>query len=46
MGSIRIELTNAALDRLDLVVSDIRNADLQANPSQKYYIICGTKFGL
>ena len=39
--SIRIALTDAALNGLDVVVADIRNNYLQATSSQKDYIICG-----
>ena len=39
--SIRIALTDAALNGLDVVVADIRNNYLQETSSQKDYIICG-----
>ena len=39
--SIRIALTDAALNGLDVVVAEIRNNYLQATSSQKDYIICG-----
>ena len=44
--SVRIALTYAALNDLDVMAADIRNAYLQAPSSQKDYIICGTEFGL
>lgn len=44
--SIRIALTYAALNKLDVWASDIRNAYIQAPSSRKDYIICGPEFGL
>ena len=44
--SVRIALTYAALNELDVVAADIRNAYLQAPSSQKDYVICGPEFGL
>ena len=44
--SIRIALTYAALNKVDVNAADIRNAYLQAPSSQKNYIICGLEFGL
>jgi hypothetical protein len=44
--SVRIVLTYSALNELDVMAADIRNAYLQALSSQKDYIICGPKFGL
>ena len=44
--SVRIALTYAALNGLDVCAADIRNAYLQAPSSQKDYIICGPEFGL
>ena len=44
--SVRIALTYAALNDIDVVAADIQNAYLQAPSSQKYYIICGAEFGL
>jgi hypothetical protein len=44
--SVRNALTYAALNGLDVVAADIRNAYLQAPLSQKDYIICGPEFGL
>ena len=44
--SVRIALTYAALNGLDVFAADIRNAYLQAPSSQKDYIICGPEFGL
>jgi hypothetical protein len=44
--SVRIALTYSALNELDVMAADIRNAYLQAPSSQKDYIICGPKFGL
>ena len=43
--SIRIALTYAALNGLDVCAADIQNAYLQAPSSQKHYIICGPEFG-
>ena len=43
---MRIALTYAALDGIDVVAADIKNAYLQAPSSEKYYITCGTEFGL
>ena len=42
--SVRIALTYAALNKLDVCVADIRNAYLQAPSSEKHYIICGAEF--
>jgi hypothetical protein len=44
--SVRIALTYAALNGLDVQAADIKNAFLQAPSSQKDYIICGPEFGL
>eukprot|EP00957_Ditylum_brightwellii_P036795 2786635-Ditylum_brightwellii.AAC.1 len=44
--SIRIALTYLALNGLDEVGAGIRNAYLQAPPSQRDCIICGPEFGL
>jgi hypothetical protein len=44
--SKRISLTYAALNDLDVITADIRNAYLQAPFSRKDYIICGIEFGL
>jgi hypothetical protein len=44
--SVRIALTYAALNGLDVMGADIRNAYLQAPSSQKDYNICGQEFGL
>jgi hypothetical protein len=44
--SKRIALTYAALNGLDVIAADIRNAYLQAPSSRKDYIICGIEFGL
>ena len=44
--SIRIVLTYAALNGLDVCAADIQNAYLQAPSSQRHYIICGPEFGL
>jgi hypothetical protein len=44
--SVRIALTYAALNDLEVMAADIRNAYLQAPSSQKDFIICGPKFGL
>ena len=44
--SVRICLTYAALNGLDVTGADIRNAYLQAPSSQKDYIVCGPEFGI
>ena len=44
--SVRIALTYAALNGLDVCAADIRNAHLQAPSSQKDHIICGPEFGI
>ena len=44
--SVRIALTYAALNDLDVMTADIRNAYLQAAPTEKHYIICGAEFGI
>ena len=42
--SVRIALTYAALNDIDVVCGDIRNAYLQAGTSERHYIICGPEF--
>ena len=44
--SVRIALTYAALNDIDVLAANIQNAYLQAPSSQKHYIICGKEFGL
>ena len=44
--SVRIALTYAALNDIDVLADDIQNAYLQAPSSQKHYVICGAEFGL
>ena len=44
--SVRIALTYAALNNLDVCAGDIKSAYLQAPSSEKHYIICGTEFPL
>ena len=44
--SVRISLTCAALNDLDVCAADTRNAHLQAPSSQKDCIMCGPEFGL
>ena len=44
--SVRIALTYAALNEVDVNAADIRNAYIQAPSSQKDFIICGPEFGL
>ena len=44
--SVRIALTYAALNGVDICAADIRNAYLQAPSSQKHFVICGAEFGL
>ena len=43
---MRIALTYAELNDLDVTCSDIRNAYLQAPSSHKDCIICGPEFGI
>ena len=43
--SVRIALTYAALNGLEVCAGDIQNAYLQAPSSQKDWIICGPEFG-
>jgi hypothetical protein len=43
---VRIALTYAALNGLEVCAADIRNASLQAPSSCKAYIICGPEFGV
>ena len=44
--SVRIALTYAALNDINVTAADIQNAYLQAPSSEKHYIICGSEFGL
>ena len=44
--SVRMALTCAALNGLDVCAADIRNAHSQAPSSQKDCITCGAEFGL
>jgi hypothetical protein len=44
--SVSIALTYAALNHLQVCVTDIQNTYLQAPSSQKDYVICGPEFGL
>ena len=44
--SIRIALTYAGLNNIQVMAADIKNAYLQAPSSEKHYIICGAEFGL
>ncbi len=44
--SVRIALTYAALNGVDVLAADIQNAYIQAPSPQKDYIICGAEFGL
>ena len=44
--SVRIALTYAALNKLDVCAADIQNAYIQAPSSRKDYVICGPEFGL
>ena len=44
--SIRIALTYAALNNLDVWSADIKNAYIQAPSSRKDYVVCGPEFGL
>jgi hypothetical protein len=44
--SVRIALTYAALNELDVTAANMRNAYLQAPSSHKHYITCRPEFGL
>ena len=44
--SVRIALLYAALNDIEVMAADIRNAYLQAATSEKHYIICGPEFGI
>ena len=44
--SVRIALTYAAMNNIDITTCDIMNAYLQAPASECHYIICGEEFGL
>ena len=44
--SVRIALTYAALNGLNICAGDIQNAYLQAPATEKHFIICGPEFGL
>ena len=44
--SVRIALTQAALNDIPVWSADILNAYLQAPSSEKYWIVCGPEFGL
>ena len=44
--SVRIALTYAVLNGLDIWGADIQNAYLQVPTSEKHFIICGPDFGL
>ena len=44
--SVRIALVYAALNDIDVMAVDIRNAYLQPPTSEKHYIISGQKFGI
>lgn len=44
--SVRIALTYAALNDINVTAADIKNAYLQAPSSEKHYVICGPEFGL
>ena len=43
--SVRIALTYAKLNGLDVTESDINNYYLQASSSETHYVICGSTFG-
>ena len=44
--SVRIALTYATLNGIDVIAADIKNAYLQAPSSEKLYVIGGHDFGL
>jgi hypothetical protein len=43
--SVRIALTYAALNDLEVFAADVQNAYLQAPSSERHYVICGKEFG-
>ena len=43
--SVRIAFTYAALNGLDVIAADVKNAYLQSPSSERHYIICGDEFG-
>ena len=44
--SVRIALTYAALNEVDVTAADIQNAYLQAPSSEMHHTVCGAEFGL
>ena len=44
--SVRIALTYAALNDINVTACDIKNAYLQAPSSEQHYVICGSEFGI
>ena len=44
--TVRIALTYAALNDIEVKVADIRNAYLQAPVSERHYVVCGQEFGI
>ena len=44
--SVRIALTHASLNKLEILTADILNAYLHAPSREKHYIICRLEFGL
>ena len=44
--SVQIAFTYAALNDLDVCMTDIRNAYIQSPTSQEHYIICGPELGM
>ena len=44
--SVRIAFTYIALNGLQVLTADIRNAYLQAPSFQKDYVVCGPEFGI
>ena len=44
--SVCIALTYAALNGIDVVAADIKNAHLQAPSSEKNYVVCVPEFGI
>ena len=44
--SIMIALTYAALNGIDVMAVDIRNAYLHSPSFEQYHIVCGIEFGL
>ena len=44
--SVRIDFTHGALNDVEIWACDAQNAHLQAPTTGKYYVTCGSEFGL